>query len=55
MKKDPLGTLQLLSAIGYRYVEHANYVDRKFYGYSAAEFKKVLDGLGIKMKSAILL
>jgi sugar phosphate isomerase/epimerase len=40
-----------LSAVGYRYVEHANYVDRKFYGYSAAEFKKVLDGLGIKMKS----
>ena len=51
MKKDPLGTLQKLAAIGYRYVEHANYVDRKFYGYSAAEFKKVLNGLGLKMLS----
>ncbi len=51
MKKDPLGTLQLLSAIGYRNVEHANYVDRKFYGYLAGEFKRVLDGLGMKMPS----
>lgn len=51
MKKDPLNTLKALSGMGYRYVEHANYVDRKFYGYTAKEFKKVLDGLGIKMLS----
>jgi sugar phosphate isomerase/epimerase len=51
MKTDPLGTLQKLAGFGYKYVEHANYIDRKFYGYSAAEFKKVLDGLGIKMLS----
>jgi sugar phosphate isomerase/epimerase len=51
MKKDPLDTLKKLSGMGYRYVEHANYVDRKFYGYNAAEFKKVLDDLGLKMKS----
>jgi sugar phosphate isomerase/epimerase len=51
MKLDPLGTLQKLAAIGYQYVEHANYVNRKFYGYSAAEFKKILDGLGMKMLS----
>ncbi|HKZ39171.1 MAG TPA: TIM barrel protein [Chryseolinea sp.] len=51
MKKDPLGTLKQLKAIGYRYVEHANYTDRKFYGYSAKEFKKVLDDLGMKMPS----
>ena len=49
MKKDPLGTLKQLSAMGYKYVEHANYVDRKFYGYSAKEFKKVLRDLGMKM------
>ena len=30
MSKDPLGTLQQLSKMGYRYVEHANYRDRKF-------------------------
>lgn len=51
MKADPLGTLQQLSKIGYKNVEHANYVDRKFYGYSATEFKKILDDLGMKMRS----
>lgn len=51
MKRDPLGTLQQLSKMGYKHVEHANYVDRKFYGYSATEFKKVLDDLGLKMPS----
>src|ERR1700761_5369476 len=51
MKKDPAGTLKQLAAIGYRNVEHANYINRKFYGYSATEFKKLLDGLGLKMPS----
>src|SRR6476659_3739333 len=51
MKKDPLGTLKQVSAMGYKYVEHANYVERKFYGYSAAEFKKVLNDLGLQMPS----
>jgi sugar phosphate isomerase/epimerase len=51
MRKDPMGTLKQLSAMGYKFVEHANYVNRKFYGYSAAEFRKVLDDLGLKMRS----
>jgi len=51
MKKDPLGTLKQLSAMGYKYVEHANYVNRLFYGYSAADFKKVLNDLGLAMRS----
>ena len=51
MKKDPLGTLKQLAEMGYKNVEHANYVDRKFYGYSAKEFKKVLGDLGLKMPS----
>jgi sugar phosphate isomerase/epimerase len=51
MKKDPAATLKQLAAMGYRYVEHANYIDRKFYGYSAKEFKNLLDGLGLKMLS----
>src|SRR5690242_16250120 len=51
MRKDPGGTLKALSTMGYKYVEHANYVDRKFYGYPAAEFKKLLDGLGLVMPS----
>ncbi len=51
MKKDPVGTLTGLAKIGYKNVEHANYVDRKFYGYSPVEFKKILDDLGLKMPS----
>ncbi|MBC7422499.1 MAG: sugar phosphate isomerase/epimerase [Ferruginibacter sp.] len=51
MGKDPLASLKQLAAMGYKNVEHANYVDRKFYGYSAVEFKKILDGLGLKMPS----
>ncbi|MFN2439269.1 MAG: sugar phosphate isomerase/epimerase family protein, partial [Chitinophagaceae bacterium] len=51
MKKDPLGTLKQLAAMGYKNVEHANYNGRKFYGYAASEFKKVLNGLGLNMPS----
>ncbi|MEP7142556.1 MAG: sugar phosphate isomerase/epimerase [Ferruginibacter sp.] len=51
MTKDPMGTLKQIAAMGYKNVEHANYIDRKFYGYSASEFKKVLEGLGLKMPS----
>jgi sugar phosphate isomerase/epimerase len=51
MKKDPQGTLKKLADIGYKYVEHANYTDRKFYGYTPVEFKKLLDSLGLQMKS----
>lgn len=51
MNKDPLGTLKQLAAMGYKNVEHANYVNRKFYGYTPAEFKKILDDLGMKMLS----
>src|SRR5215212_2587110 len=51
MGKDPSGTLNQLAAIGYKHVEHANYVNRKFYGYTPAEFKKILDDLGLKMPS----
>ncbi len=51
MKKDPAGTLKQLADMGYKYVEHANYVNRKFYGYSAPEFKKLLADLGLSMPS----
>jgi sugar phosphate isomerase/epimerase len=51
MKADPLGTLKQLAAMGYRHVEHANYVDRKFYGWPAKEFRKILDDLGMTMPS----
>ena len=51
MMKDPVGSLTQLAKMGYIYVEHANYINRKFYGFSAPEFRKVLDGLGLKMIS----
>jgi hypothetical protein len=51
MKKDPAGTLKKLAAMGYRYVEHAGYADRKFYGYSIPDFKRLLKETGLKMES----
>ena len=30
MKKDPIGTLTQLAKMGYKNVEHANYINRKF-------------------------
>jgi len=51
MSKDPAGTLKKLAEMGYHYVEHANYIDRKFYGYNVKDFKGLLDSLGLKMLS----
>jgi sugar phosphate isomerase/epimerase len=51
MQEDPLGSLKKLADMGYVYLEHANYINRKFYGYPAAEFKKILDDLGLRMVS----
>ncbi len=51
MKVDPLGTLTKLAEMGYTNVEHANYVDRKFYGFTPTEFKKVLVDFGLSMPS----
>ncbi|TSD66236.1 sugar phosphate isomerase/epimerase [Inquilinus sp. KBS0705] len=51
MKADPMGTLKKIADMGYSRVEHANYINRKFYGYSATEFKKILDDLSLQMPS----
>jgi sugar phosphate isomerase/epimerase len=51
MEKDPVGSLTQIAKMGYKNLEHAWYRDRKFYGYPAPEFKKILDGLGLKMVS----
>jgi sugar phosphate isomerase/epimerase len=51
MKANPMGTLQELAKMGYKHVEHANYVNRKFYGWTAKEFRKILDDLGMTMPS----
>ena len=51
MHADPAGTLKKLSDAQIRHVEHAGYADRKFYGYSVPDFKKILNDNGINMIS----
>lgn len=51
MHKDPAATLKQLATMGYKYVEHAGYGNGKFYGYAPKDFRKLLDGLGLKMPS----
>jgi sugar phosphate isomerase/epimerase len=51
MKKDPLASLKEVAKMGYVYVEHASYIDRKFYGYAPKEFRKILGDLGLQMVS----
>jgi sugar phosphate isomerase/epimerase len=51
MKKEPLETLKKVAEMGYKNVEHANYVNGKFYGYEPKEFRKILDDLGLAMPS----
>ncbi len=60
MKNDALGTLKKVADMGYKQVEHAAYIHyypnayakRTIYNYKAAEFKKVLDNLGLKMPTS---
>jgi sugar phosphate isomerase/epimerase len=51
MAKDPKGSLKKVADMGYKVVEHAGYSDRKFYGFTPTEFKKILADLGLKMHS----
>lgn len=51
MSKDPVITLKKLKEAGVVHVEHANYIDRKFYGFTAKEFKKVLADNDLQMPS----
>jgi sugar phosphate isomerase/epimerase len=52
MKKDPRGSLKKVSDIGYKYIELADYNNRKFYGFTPDEFKKVVSDLGLKVLSS---
>lgn len=51
MHADPAGTLKKLAQAGFQNVEHAGYSNRKFYGYGAIEFKKILDDNALNMNS----
>jgi sugar phosphate isomerase/epimerase len=52
MGKDVPGSLKRVSDIGYKYVEPANYSNRKFYGYEPAEFRKIVNDLGMEILSS---
>jgi len=49
--KDLEGTLQKVAEIGYNIVEGAGYSNRLFYGKKPAEFKALLNGMGLTMPS----
>ncbi len=50
--KDPKGTLKQLASFGYNYVESFEGDNGMFWGLGDKEFKKHLDGLGIKILSS---
>ncbi len=52
MTADVLGSLKKLSDMGYKNLELANYSDGKFYGYAPAEFKKIVNDLGMDIISS---
>jgi sugar phosphate isomerase/epimerase len=52
MAKDVPGSLKKVSDAGYKYIELAGYANGKFYGYEPAEFKKLVNDLGMKILSS---
>ena len=52
MAKDAPGALRMVSNAGYQYVELAGYANGKFYGYRPAEFKKLVNDLGMEIISS---
>jgi sugar phosphate isomerase/epimerase len=52
METDVPGSLKKVSDMGYKYVELAGYANGKFYGYEPAEFKKLVEDLGMEILSS---
>lgn len=52
MVKDVPGTLKKLSDMGYKNLEMASYADGKFYGFAPADFKKMVNDLGMEIISS---
>lgn len=48
VKEDFIGTLTQVAKIGFGSVEAAGYSEGKFYGYSPAEYKRIIEDLGMK-------
>ncbi|GAB3957570.1 sugar phosphate isomerase/epimerase [Spirosoma harenae] len=47
MSDDPKGTLEKVAAVGYKEVESAFSLKSGYYGYTAKEFKKLVEGYGM--------
>ena len=52
MAADVAGSLKKVSDLGYKFVELADYADGKFYGFEPAEFKKMVNDLGLEIISS---
>jgi sugar phosphate isomerase/epimerase len=52
MDADVPGSLKKVADIGYKSVELASYSDGKFYGYTPAEFRKMVEDLGMEVLSS---
>ncbi len=52
VNEDFLGTLNKIAKIGFRAVEAAGYSDGKFYNYSPAEYKKIIEDMGMIPQSS---
>lgn len=52
MAADVKGTLKKISDMGYKNMEPASYSDGKFYGFAPAEFKKIVNDLGMDIVSS---
>ena len=51
MMDAPEKTLEKIAGMGYKYIEHANYKDGKFYGKTPSAFKQLLKSFGLSMPS----
>lgn len=51
-KDDVLASLKKLSEIGYKQLELAGYANGQFYGFAPAEFKKIVNDLGMEVLSS---
>ncbi len=52
MAADVPGSLKKVADMGYKYMELAGYADGKFYGYSPADFRKLVEDLGMEILSS---
>lgn len=52
MSKDVTGSLKKVSETGYKYLELADYNNRKFYGFSPREFAEIVKDLGMEVISS---